>query len=115
MEVYMENIVGKNLKLLRESNGYTQERVAGFLKLNRSAYANYEAGERAVPLAVAETAAELYGVDLAVLFEPDSDKVRSQLICAFRAEGLDEEDMKQVAAFKAVALNYLKMNRLLES
>ena len=39
-------IVGRNLKALREANCYTQEQVASYLGVQRSAYANYESGER---------------------------------------------------------------------
>ena len=41
----MNTITGRNLKALREANGYTQEKMAEYLGLGRSAYANYEAGE----------------------------------------------------------------------
>ena len=110
----MENVIGNNLKVLRENSGYTQKQISEFLGINRSAYANYESGERVAPMNVLEGVAKLFGVDLAVLFEEDAAKVQSMLLCAFRAEGLSLEDMKQVAEFKDVAMSYLKMVKLLE-
>ena len=56
----MEGIVSNNLKVLRENSGYTQKQLADFLGLNRSAYANYEAGERIAPLPVLEDVAKLF-------------------------------------------------------
>ena len=109
----MENVIGNNLKVLRENSGYTQKQISEFLGINRSAYANYESGERVAPMNVLEGVAKLFGVDLAVLFEEDAAKVQSMLLCAFRAEGLSVEDMKQVAEFKDVAMSYLKMVKLL--
>lgn len=106
-------IVGRNLKALREANGYTQEQVANFLGIGRSAYANYEAGERETPMEVMERASELFGCELALLFDEDEQAVRNMLVCAFRADNLSVNDMKEVAAFKNIVLNYLKMERLM--
>lgn len=106
-------IVGRNLKALREANGYTQEQVANFLGIGRSAYANYEAGERETPMEVMERASELFGCELALLFDEDEQAVKNMLVCAFRADNLSVNDMKEVAAFKNIVLNYMKMERLM--
>lgn len=107
-------MVGRNLKLLREANGFTQQQMSSFLDINRSTYANYETGEREIPLDILEKAASVFGTELDVLFEEDEDAVKSMLVCAFRADNLSAEDMHEVAAFKSLVLNYLKINRLLE-
>lgn len=109
----MESIVSNNLKVLRENSGYTQKQLADFLGLNRSAYANYESGERTAPLSVLEGVAKLFGVDVTMLFEAEPNEIRSSLLCAFRADELTAEDMKQVADFKDIAMSYLKMQKLL--
>lgn len=110
----MNKVVCNNLKILRETSGYTQKQIAEFLGLNRSAYANYEAGERNIPLDVLEGVAKLFGVDMCLLLEADAENIKSSLLCAFRADELTSEDMKQVADFKDVAMSYLKMIKLLE-
>ena len=109
----MYNIVARNLKLLRENSQFTQDQVAAFLGIGRSAYSNYESGMRNMPLDVMESVANLFGVDLALLFEENQESLKSMLLCAFRAEELDKEDMKQIAEFKSIAMNYLRMNKLL--
>ena len=106
-------VAGRNLKALREANGYTQEQVANFLGIGRSAYANYEAGERETPMEVMERASELFGCELALLFDEDEQAVKNMLVCAFRADNLSVNDMKEVAAFKNIVLNYMKMERLM--
>lgn len=111
----MDLIIGKNIKLVRENSGYTQKQVAEFLGLNRSSYANYESGERTVPLSVLEGVAKLFGVDMSLFFEADQSKIQSSLLCAFRADGLPVEDMKQVADFNDVVMSYLKMIKLLDN
>lgn len=109
----MESVIGENLKVLRKANGYTQEKMAEFLDIKRSAYANYEAGEREAPLEILEKAATLFGCKLTILFEEDKEALQSMLACAFRADNLDTDDMKEVADFKNIVLNYLKMEKLL--
>lgn len=109
----MDAIVGRNLKVLREANRFTQEKVSEFLGIGRSAYANYEAGEREAPIEVLERACKLFGCELNVLFSEDEGALQSMLVCAFRANDLCEGDMREVAAFKSVVLNYMKMQRLL--
>ena len=106
-------VVGRNLKALREANGYTQEQVANFLGIGRSAYANYEAGERETPMEVMGRASELVGCELALLFDEDEQAAKNMLVCAFRADNLSVNDMKEVAAFKNIVLNYMKMERLM--
>ena len=111
----MNNAIGRNLKVLRESNDLTQEQIASYLGIGRSAYANYEAGEREAPLEVLERSAALLGCELDVLFEEDAEAVKSQmLVCAFRTDGLTDEDMQEVARFKNVVLEYMKMTKLLD-
>jgi transcriptional regulator with XRE-family HTH domain len=64
----METTIGRNLKLLREANSFTQDQVASFLGINRSTYSNYESGDREAPLEVLEKASDLFGCELSILF-----------------------------------------------
>ncbi len=105
--------IGRNLRILREANRYTQEQVSGFLGINRSAYANYETGEREMPINLLEKACDLMGCELDAMFIDDMQTVKNMLVCAFRADELSTEDMKEVAAFKRIVLNYIKMNSML--
>ena len=107
-------MIGRNLKILREANGFTQQQMASFLGVNRSTYANYEVSARETPLDILEKAADILGADLSVFFEEDENAVRSMLVCAFRADNLSVADMKEVAAFKNLVKSYLKINYLLE-
>jgi len=109
----MKMDVAKNLKMLREANKFTQEQLANYLGINRSAYANYETGERETPLDVLEKAASLFGCELSMLFEENEMAMKNMLTCAFRVDNISESDLKEVANFKSVVINYLKMNRLL--
>lgn len=109
-----KEVIARNLKVLREANGFTQERLAGYLGIGRSAYSNYELGNREVPLDVMENLANLYGCDLYSLYEDNDDILNCILATAFRVDNLSDEDLKQIATFKNVVKNYLKMEKLLK-
>ncbi len=106
-------IVGRNLKALREANRYTQQQVADFLGIKRSAYSNYEAGCREAPIEILEKVASLMGCELEVLFEEKKEAVDDMLLCAFRADDLTDSDLSEIADFKNIVLNYMKMKRML--
>lgn len=105
-------MIGETLKLLREANNYTQENVSDFLGIRRSTYSNYETGDREAPLLVLEKLANLYGCDLYDLESGDRDVLQGLIACAFRVDSLSVEDMKQVAAFKLLVMNYVKMKKI---
>lgn len=107
-------VIARNIKLMREASGFTQDNVADFLGVKRSTYSNYETGDRELPLGLMEKLADLYGCDAYSLYEEDADVMESMLATAFRVNDLSPEDMKQVADFKRVVKNYLKMEVLLE-
>lgn len=107
-------MIGNNMKALREANKFTQKDVATFLKIDRSAYANYESGIRKIPLSHLEKLADLFGCELDMFFEENKENFQTALTCAFRINNLDAKDIKQIAEFKGIVNNYLKMNRLLK-
>jgi hypothetical protein len=40
--------------------------------------------------------------------------VNEMMICSFRVDDLSAEDLEQIAAFKCIVKNYVKMNELLQ-
>lgn len=110
----MNKIIGKNLKKFRNFNRFTQDQVTGFLGLNnRSTYSNYESGDREVPFEILEKCADLYGCDLSLFLEENEQAETDILVCAFRADNITSSDMDEVAKFKNIVKNYLKLNTLL--
>ena len=107
-------VIAHNLKRYREANGCTQEHVANYLNVGRSAYANYESGDRACPLRVLEKLADLYGCDAYAFFQEDTRVVDNMLTTAFRVNNVSPEDLVQIAAFKRVVKNYLMMDNMLK-
>lgn len=105
----MNTIIGRNLKKLRECNKLTQEQVAKFIGIGRSAYSNYENGQRECPIKLLEKLADLFGCDLALLFNDDDSSTEEMLLCAFRIENLNDADLVEIAYFKNLVRHYLKM------
>ncbi len=50
----INQIIGENLKKIRELSGFTQEQIAKSIGIERSAYSNYEGGTREVPYDILE-------------------------------------------------------------
>ena len=115
MSYVMEDrlIIAKNIKLMRQASNYTQENVASFLGIGRSAYSNYESGDRELPLSCMEKLADLYGCDAYMLYEENESVIEDMLATAFRVDNLSPADMEQIAAFKRVVKNSMMMDTML--
>jgi len=99
-----------HLKAFRDASGFTQEKVASFLNIERGTLSNYELGTRETPIAILIKLANLYGVDIADFYESDLEKVQDALFCSFRMNDLSDDDMRDIANFKDIIKSYLKMN-----
>ena len=89
----MNKVIGNNLKKIRTISSVKQEEVAISLGINRSAYSNYEGGEREMPIDLLEKAADLFGCELYVLFEEQLSEDMI-LATAFRIDDLDDNDLQ---------------------
>lgn len=101
-----------NLKVFRDASGFSQERVASFLSIERGTLSNYELGARETPISVLIKLSDLYGVDISDFYETDPEKVKDALICSFRTDDLSDSDLKDIANFKDVVKSYLKMDNI---
>lgn len=108
----MDKIIAGNLKKLREIARFTQDEVATAVGITRSAYSNYESGDREVPYDVIEKASDFYGCEMSVLFE-ENDNIDAQILAsAFRIDGMTPEDTREIMYFKDVVKSYLKMSAI---
>ena len=113
MSMEEKDILARNIKRLRVANDFTQEKVADFLGIGRSAYANYEAGTREIPIDIIERLADLFGCDTYLLYEDNEVAVNEMLTTAFRVEDAAPEDMAVIADFKRMVKYYLMIDRKL--
>lgn len=105
----MKTTIGNNLKKLRNAANYKQQEIANYIGIERGAYANYESGNREMPYDLLLKICELYGVDLASILD---EVYQEDIVCAFRIDVRNTEDIKEIAQFKQIVRNYLKMNSL---
>lgn len=109
----MKTIIGKNLKMFREASNFTAQQFADLLSIERSTYANYEAGIREMPFELLEKTADFLGCDLSALLSENANKA-DLMLCAFRMDNLTSEDAEQISKFKKFVKSYLKMQKLLQ-
>ncbi len=108
----MDKIIARNIKKLRETARYTQNEAAQALGITRSAYSNYESGDREVPYDVIEKASDFFGCDMAVLFEENENVDAMILVSAFRLDGMTADDAAEIMRFKDIVKSYLKMEAI---
>ena len=111
----MNQIVGENLKNLREIAGFTQEQTAKVIGIERSAYGNYEAGVREMPYNLVEKVADLFGCEPLLFFEDNIQASNELMETAFRLSDLEDNDLQEIAKFKDIMKSYLKMERIAQS
>lgn len=103
---------GAILQAFRERNNLSQAVVASFLGIKREMLSYYENDSREAPISVLEKLADLYGVELADLFETEREQILANIAFAFRADGIKESDLNQIAQFRKVVKNYFKLIEL---
>jgi len=104
--------VGQNIRLFRDKLGLSQDALANYLGVTREEISYFETGKRIMNTVLIEKAAKLFGVDDYDLFEENPELQQLNVSLAFRAESINTEDLKQIADFRKIILNYLKMKRV---
>ncbi|WP_421773741.1 helix-turn-helix domain-containing protein [Gracilimonas sp.] len=105
-------IIASNIKRYRNELGYTQEDLASYLSVSRTAITHYENNTRNIPIAYLGKIAALFGISKSDLLEEDQSKLNTKLAFAFRAEDLSADDLEEIASFKRIVLNYQDMQSL---
>jgi len=109
------NYIGLNIKMLRESMGFSQDQVANQLGISRvqlSYYENYSREEiPSVPLLT--KLSDLFCVDLKTLLEKDLDVAKINASFAFRSADMADQDIRVITNFHELIKNYIKMQKLI--
>ena len=109
----INNIIGENLRSLRENAGYNQQCIATFLKVDQSLISKIEKGERTISADMLEKLAALFGVDAIAITKKGA--VLGSLSCAFRCSELTPDEMEAISAVNRIALNAEFMTKMLEA
>lgn len=108
----MNNYIGNNIRILRESAGYTQKNIADFMKVDQSLISKIEKGERSLTTDMLDRLSALFGIPEDQILE--GPVVKSKLSFAFRGSDLSLEDMEAVCAINKIALNSEMMRVILK-
>ena len=108
----MDNLIGKNIKTLREEMGFNQANIAHFLNVDQSLISKIEKGERTLSSDMLEKLACLFGVNTTDIETKVLES--SNLSLAFRANDLSSEDLEAISNINRIALNSEYMDILLK-
>ncbi len=109
----MNTILANNLKDFRAKLNLTQNQIAEYLGITREEVSYYENNNRPVPVSLIPKYANLFGVEEYDLYEQSNAVNTLNLAFAFRANSFSADDLKVIADFKKIALNYLKIKEAL--
>ena len=108
----MANIIGNNIKILRDNMGFSQSTIARFLNVDQSLISKVEKGERSLSTDMLEKLVCLFGISIDAI---ESNSIEtSNLSFAFRASDLSAEDLETISAINRIALNSEYMAELLK-
>lgn len=106
------NIVGENIRHLRELARFTQDNLASFLDVDQSLISKIEKGERCLSSDMLEKIATLFGVSPEQI--ENESTIDPRLSFSFRGNELTASEMKAISAINKIALNSEFMRALLE-
>lgn len=105
-----KDIVGANIKLLRESMGLRQRQVADYLEVDQSLISKVEAGERSISTDILEALSSLFCCPVSNLLS--EQPLEGECKYAFRSNHLSTDDLKAIAAVNRIALNQIEMDNI---
>ena len=106
----MINVVGQNLKKLREENKYTQEQVANYLGITQSNLSKIENGERNFNMTLLDKLCLLYNCTPEYLLGETDFYEKS----SFTFQSNDKVDLNVIAKMNEIR-GFLKLLRKLDS
>lgn len=107
-------VIGENLRNLREKLGWRQEDIANYLSVDRVLISYYENAQREISFENLEKLAVFYGVQIGELLEENPQIQKTTMAFAFRAENYNSQDLQEIANFKKIVTNYLKIKEMCE-
>ena len=108
----MANIIGNNIKTLRDGMGFNQSNIARFLNVDQSLISKIEKGERMLSTDMVEKLACLFGVSVDAI--EDRTIEAPSMSFAFKASDLSAEDLEAISAINRITLNSEYMAELLK-
>lgn len=99
------------LKELRKDSKLTQEQLAKYLDVDQSMITKLENGTRTLSVSLIDKICSLFGCSDDYLLGKSSEYI--PLNFAFRANGIQTEDLQSIAAVNKIAMNIRYMNEMM--
>lgn len=106
-----KNIIGSNILKHRRIQGLSQQQIAEYLGITREMISLIETGRREISTSNLNKIADLFGIELAELLEEDQVLQEANVAFSFRTDS-NGVDLSNIAAFRRIVMNYLKMEKL---
>jgi transcriptional regulator with XRE-family HTH domain len=103
--------IGINILNYRKLQGLSQQQIADYLGITREMISLIETGNREISMSNLNKLADLFGIELQELLEEDQVLQEANVAFAFRTDN-NSVDLSNVAAFRRIVLNYIKMEKL---
>ncbi|MHC1780190.1 MAG: helix-turn-helix domain-containing protein [Bacteroidales bacterium] len=108
-------MIPENIRSLRLRLGYTQAQIAEYLEISTAAVTQYETGTRVIPASTVSKLALLFNVDEYELYKEEPKQQQLLTAFAFRADELQQQDLKSISEFKKIVLNYFHLSNKLKN
>jgi transcriptional regulator with XRE-family HTH domain len=106
-----DKYIGSNILNFRKIQGLSQQQLADYLDVTRELISLIETGNRDISMSNLNKLADLFGIELEELLEEDQVIKEANVAFAFRSDN-NSADLSNVAAFRRIVLNYIKMEKL---
>jgi transcriptional regulator with XRE-family HTH domain len=103
--------LGSNILNYRKIQDLSQQQLADYLGVTRELISLIETGNRDISMSNLNKLADLFGIELEELLEEDQTIKEANVAFAFRSDN-NSADLSNIASFKRIVLNYLKMEKL---
>lgn len=103
--------INVRLKELRRGSGLTQDQMAKYLDVDQSLITKLENGTRALSVTMIDKICSLFGCTEEYLLGQSDSYI--PLNFAFRANGIQSDDLKSIAAVNKIAMNIRYMNGIM--
>ncbi len=104
--------VNLRLKELRKNSNLTQEQMAKYLDVDQSLITKIENGTRVLSVTMIDKLCSLFGCTEDYLLGHSEEYI--PLNFAFRANGIQSEDLQSIAAVNKIAMNIRYMNEMIK-
>lgn len=105
--------IGKNIKLFREMNNFTQKEVANFIDITQEEMSYIENSKREIRIAVLDRLSNLFSIPIKYfLMENVTDQPDS--IMSFRSDTLDKDTLNAISLINKFASNYINLKKIID-